>query len=83
MFLRCLGTRNVLVWAPSGRSKKLKKQTILEFEEQAPSTTVFGICGGFQMLGEKVDDPLNMEFSGSNEKLASFNCSFAKPSFNF
>ena len=25
---------------------------------------ILGICGGFQMLGEKVDDPLNMESSG-------------------
>jgi adenosylcobyric acid synthase len=26
---------------------------------------ILGICGGFQMLGEKVDDPLNMESSGA------------------
>ena len=25
---------------------------------------ILGICGGFQMLGEKVDDPLNMESAG-------------------
>ena len=29
---------------------------------------ILGICGGFQMLGEKVDDPLNMESSGTTRE---------------
>lgn len=30
---------------------------------------VFGICGGFQILGESVEDPLNMECGGREEGL--------------
>ena len=29
---------------------------------------ILGICGGFQMLGESVDDPLNMESSGASRE---------------
>ena len=29
-------------------------------------TWILGICGGFQMLGEAVEDPYNMEFSGAS-----------------
>ena len=29
-------------------------------------TWILGICGGFQMLGEAVEDPNNMEFSGAS-----------------
>ena len=32
-------------------------------------TVIFGICGGYQMLGRKVSDPLNTEAGGSEEGL--------------
>ncbi|MED5242362.1 MAG: cobyric acid synthase [SAR324 cluster bacterium] len=50
----------------SGFSKKLK--------QLHGHIWILGICGGFQMLGEKVDDPLNMESSvTSSEPLVSSN----------
>ena len=44
----------------SGFSKKLK--------QLHGHIWILGICGGFQMLGEKVDDPLNMESSGTTRE---------------
>ena len=35
-----------------------------KLNQMSGRTWILGICGGFQMLGEAVDDPNNMEFSG-------------------
>ena len=36
-------------------------------QEASRGTLIFGICGGFQMLGEKVSDPLHTESESTDE----------------
>nr|MCR5053650.1 cobyric acid synthase [Lachnospiraceae bacterium] len=38
-------------------------------KKQNEGTCIFGICGGYQMLGRKVDDPSGIEQKGSEEGL--------------
>lgn len=37
-------------------------------ERAKSGTCIFGICGGYQMLGRKVEDPYGVEAEGGNEK---------------
>ncbi len=46
----------------SGMADAIKKQA-------ASGSSIFGICGGYQMLGKKVEDPLETEEGGSEEGL--------------
>ena len=58
------GTKNTiedLLWLRErGLENAIKKLK----EKDVP---IFGICGGYQMLGEKLSDPLKVEFSASNQ----------------
>ena len=40
-----------------------------EVRKRSENTIVFGICGGFQMLGETIADPLGVEISGVTKGL--------------
>ena len=46
----------------SGMADAIKKRA-------ASGSSIFGICGGYQMLGKKVEDPLETEEGGSEEGL--------------
>ena len=58
------GTKNTIgdmIWLrENGLEGVIKKL----WEKDVP---IFGICGGYQMLGEKLSDPLGVEFSASNQ----------------
>lgn len=41
-----------------------------EVERRAKETPIFGICGGFQMLGDKIRDPDGVEAGGETKGLA-------------
>lgn len=59
------GSKNTmgdLKWLKASGFEKLIK----EYAEKRP---VFGICGGYQMLGEYIEDPLNIEEGGQMEGL--------------
>ena len=60
------GTKNTI-----GDLRWLKKTGLADRirELAADGTVIFGICGGYQMLGRKVSDPLNTEAGGSEEGL--------------
>lgn len=60
------GTKNTI-----GDLRWLKKTGLADrIRELADDgTVIFGICGGYQMLGNKVSDPLNTEAGGSEEGL--------------
>ena len=60
------GTKNTL-----GDLRWLKSNGIFEaVKEFAASGVVFGICGGFQMLGESIRDPEGLEGGGEEEGLS-------------
>ena len=50
-----------LVWLrESGLEARIKQAA-------SRNTVVFGVCGGYQMLGERISDPAGVEASGINE----------------
>ena len=60
------GSKNTL-----GDLRWLKESGMAERVKELASkgTPVFGICGGFQMLGQSVEDPLGVEEGGTQEGL--------------
>jgi cobyric acid synthase CobQ len=60
------GTKNTIADLRSFRSSGLAQEVAKRADE---GTCVFGICGGFQMLGRKIDDPTGAEMLGSEEGL--------------
>ncbi len=60
------GTKNTI-----SDLKKIKENGIAEAIVSAADrgTVVFGICGGYQMLGRRIEDPDNVEEGGSVEGL--------------
>ena len=52
--------------------KEIKKEGLADMLVRKAQTgsCIFGICGGYQMLGRKISDPLNMEAGGCEEGLS-------------
>lgn len=69
-----IGTPDMIVLPGSkntmGDLKWMREQRIDErVTELSKTVPVFGICGGFQMLGKKIDDPEKVEEGGSLDGL--------------
>ena len=60
------GTKNTIA-----DLKKIKSEGLAELikKKAMSGTCIFGICGGYQMLGRNISDPLGMENGGSEEGL--------------
>ena len=56
------GTKNTM-----GDLEWLRKQGLAEWilEQHRGGAKILGICGGYQMLGERIDDPAGMESGGA------------------
>lgn len=60
------GTKNTIADLESIKSEGLADAVV---KKAAEGCCVFGICGGYQMLGRKIEDPLGVEEGGSAEGL--------------
>ena len=79
--LRRVSAPEELAWAPTSSILPGSKETVADLQwlrRQALDTAIavhartrplLGICGGMQMLGERIDDPVCVESGGSSEGL--------------